>query len=299
MKFPREKRVMWLSQVRSIPFRQRIELTGKAGFGWISTSPMDFDRTVASGLGAADMHRIADDNGVRLSYLDPLASWVPDWRPESEDPDLMPYLDRSPDAFFRIAEALRVDKIHLIGTFPAGRYGIAALTQHYGAMCDRAASAGLKCVIEAMPLWGLRTFAEAWQIVKGAGRANSGIIFDTWHYVRGGRNDALFGEIPPGLIDTVQIADGALACPPDRSMIHDTLFHRLPIGEGELPNREILDLLVGHDHVTSVGPEIFSSTLDALPGEAIMARVLPGFEAIVAALEPPPRHPARSSCRGG
>ena len=107
MDFPRDKRVMWLSQVRSIPFRQRVELTGKAGFGWISTSPMDFDRTVESGLSAADMRRIADDNGGGLSYLDPLTSWVPDWRPANEDRDILPYLDRSPDAFFRVAEALQ------------------------------------------------------------------------------------------------------------------------------------------------------------------------------------------------
>ena len=57
---------------------------------------------------------------MKLSYLDPLTRWVPNWRPENEDPDILPYLDRSPDAFFRVAEALQVDKIHLIGTFPAG-----------------------------------------------------------------------------------------------------------------------------------------------------------------------------------
>ncbi len=53
MDFPREQRVMWLFQVPSIPFRQRVELTGKAGFGWLSTSPVDFEQTVASGLSAA------------------------------------------------------------------------------------------------------------------------------------------------------------------------------------------------------------------------------------------------------
>ncbi|ANY85333.1 hypothetical protein BB934_45050 (plasmid) [Microvirga ossetica] len=284
MHFPREKRVMWLSQVRSIPFRQRVELTSKAGFGWLSTSPVDFDQTVASGLSAADQRRIAADNGVRLSYLDPLTSWVPDWRPVNEDADILPYLDRSPDAFFRVAESLEVDKIHLIGTFPADRYGMGELIDHFGAICDRAAKAGMGCTIEAMPLWGLRTFEEAWRIVKGAGRANSGIVFDTWHYVRGGRNDALFAEIPVGVIDTVQIADGALVCPPDRTMARDCLFNRVPIGEGEIPNREILALLAKHDHIPSVGPEIFSSALDALPGEQIMARILPGFEEVVAAV---------------
>ena len=281
MKFSREQRVMWLSQVRSIPFRQRVELTSQAGFGWLSTSPVDFDQTVASGLSAADQRRIADDNGVRLSYLDPLTSWAPDWRPEREDPDILPYLERSPDSFFRVAEQLEVDKIHLIGTFPAGRYSIDELTQHFGAICDRAAQAGLSCTLEAMPLWGFATLDEAWQVVKGAGRSNSGIIFDTWHYVRAGRNDALLSEIPPAAIDSVQIADGPLVCPPGRSVARDCLFHRVPIGEGEIPHKEILAILAQNNLIGSIGPEIFSSELDALSPNQIMERVLPGFESIV------------------
>ena len=67
-------------------------------------------------------------------------------------------------------------------------------------------------------------------------------------------------------------------------MARDCLFNRVPIGEGEIPDREILALLAKHDHIPSVGPEIFSSALDALPGEQIMARILPGFEEVVCRL---------------
>lgn len=284
MKFSREQRVMWLSQVRSIPFRQRVELTSKAGFGWLSTSPVDFDQTVASGLSAKDQRQIAADNGVKLSYLDPLTSWVPDWTPVNEDPDILPYLERSPESFLTVAEELQVDKIHLIGTFPKGRYGIDELTQHFGAMADRAAKEGLRVTLEAMPLWGFATFEEAWQVVSGAGRSNTGIIFDTWHYVRGGRNDELLSQIPASAIDTVQIADGSLVCPAGRSMARDCLFHRVPIREGEIPNSEILALLAKNNLIPSVGPEIFSSALDSLPPEEIIARVMPGFEKIIDAI---------------
>ena len=235
MPYPADKRVMWLANVRGLPYRERIATTARAGFGWISTSPMDYDRIRASGLSDHDIRSIAADNGVRLSYLDPLTSWVPDGLPVDEDPAIVPYLDRSQDQFLRIAEALRVDKIHLIGSFPAGRYTIDELTHHYAAMCDRAAENGLKCLIEAMPLWGLRTVDEVWAIVEGAARKNSGIIFDTWHYVRAGRNDALLREIPAGVFDTVQIADGPLVCPPGRTMANDCLFHRVPIGRGRSP----------------------------------------------------------------
>lgn len=281
MKFSREQRVMWLSQVRSIPFRQRVELTSKYGFGTLSTSPVDFDETVASGLSAADQRQIADDNGVKLSYLDPLTSWVPDWTPVNEDPDILLYLDRTPESFLRVAEELQVDKIHLIGTFPKGRYTIDELTQHFGAMVDRAAKAGLGVTLEAMPLWGFATLDEAWQVLSGANRPNTGLVFDTWHYIRGGRNDDLLSQIPRSAIDTVQIADGTYSLPEGRTMARDCLFNRVPIGEGEIPNKELLALLAKHDLLPSVGPEIFSSALDALAPEQIFERVMPGFEAII------------------
>lgn len=285
MTYSADERVMWLSQVRSVPYKKRIELAARAGCGWISTSPMDYDQIRATGLSDKDIRQIAADNGVKLSYLDPLCYWVPDGLTPGEDPAIVPYLNRKPDNYFRIAEALGVDRIHLIGAFPEGRYTIEQLTGYYAAMCDRAAENGLKCLIEAMPLWGLKTVDEVWQIVKGANRPNTGIIFDTWHYVRAGRNDELLKQIPVGTFDTVQIADGPMRLPAGRTMVNDCLFHRVPIGQGEIPNLEILTILKKAGHIQSVGPEIFSEKLDAMDGDDIVKTVMPGFEALMAELE--------------
>ena len=286
LKLDTASRVMWLANVRSVPYRERIEATARAGFGCISTSPRDYEKTRASGLSDADIRAIAADNGVRLSYLDPFATWVPEGISPDEDPGIVPYLDTTPDEFFRIAEALRVDRLHFVGAYSLGRYATAELTDHFGAMCDRAAKEGLKCLIEGIAMWGLNRLDEAWAIVKGAARPNTGIIFDTWHYTRVGRTDEVFAEIPPGTFDTVQIADGTLACPSGRTQAEDCLFHRVPIGEGEIPNLDILRLLKKHGHITSVGPEIFSEVNDAIgTGEGICARVVPGFEAIMKKLD--------------
>ncbi|NJM31129.1 MAG: sugar phosphate isomerase/epimerase [Rhizobiales bacterium] len=195
----RNNRVMWLANVRAVPYRERIEATARAGFGWISTSPRDYEKTRASGLSDAEIRAIAADNGVRLSYLDPFASWVPDAISPDEDPAIIPYLDTTPDEMFRIAEALQVDRIHFVGAYKPGRYSTAELTEYFGKMCDRASAHGLKCVIEGIAMWGLCRLDEAWAIVRDAGRPNTGIIFDTWHYTRVGRTDHIFAEIPPAL----------------------------------------------------------------------------------------------------
>ncbi len=268
---------MWLANVRGLPFRERVETTAKANFGWLTTSPNDYDQILSSGLTANDMRNIAADNGVQLTYLDPLAKWVPEWQPENASAQTLAYFDRSPDDFFRIAEALQVDKVHLIGTFPEGRYETNYLAEQYAAICDRAAGNGMLCTIEAIPFLGIKTLEDVWQIVSRAGRPNSGIIFDTWHYVRGGRDDELLSSIPSGVIKTVQLADGTLETPPGRSDIEDCIFYRRPIGEGELPISEIIQLLRNAGQLSSVGPEIFSAELDTLDGEQIIRRIMPGF----------------------
>lgn len=94
----------------------------------------------------------------------------------------------------------------------------------------------------------------------------------------------IFAEIPRGMIDTVQIADGTREAPAGRTNVEDALRYRVPIGEGELANLEILQVMAQHGHLTSVGPEIFSDALDQLSGKEIMSKVQPGFEALLEAV---------------
>ena len=68
-------------------------------------------------------------------------------------------------------------------------------------------------------------------------------------------------------------------------MVNDCLFHRVPIGRGEIPNLEIMKILKEAGHVESVGPEIFSEDLDRLDGNGITAEIMPGFEDILDQLE--------------
>ena len=82
----------------------------------------------------------------------------------------------------------------------------------------------------------------------------------------------------------MQIADATLECPPGRTMLRDTLFHRLLIGQGELPNLEVLKILEEAGHIASVGPEIFSAEPDKLSGDRTMATIMPGFEDLLVRL---------------
>lgn len=282
-----EQRILWLANVRNLPFQERVAAAVKGNFGWLTTSPHDYDQIRATGLSDVEIRGIAADNGVRLTSLDPLATWVSDWQPRGVSAEIVAYFDRPPDEFFRIAEALQVDKIHVVGAFRAGRYDTDFLIERYAMICDRAAENGLRCTIEAIPLYGLKTLAEVWEIVRGADRPNGGIVFDTWHYLRAGRDDAqlrtLLQTMPRGTIDSVQLADGARHLPHGRSLVDDCVKHRQPVGEGEMPILEIVSILNTTGHLDLVGPEIFSAALDELNGDEIIARIVPGFDAVLAA----------------
>lgn len=281
MHFTPEQRILWLANVRRLPFREQVAAAAQGGYGWLTTSPSDYDRARVSGLSDRDLRAIAADSGIRLTALDPMTSWVPEWQPAEMDEAVRAYIERTPDDFFRIAEALGVDSIHAVGTFPEGRYPVEYLTERYATLCDRAAEHGLRCTIEAIPHWGITKLRTVWEIVAGANRTNSGIVFDTWHYIRGGREDNLLRSLPPGAITTVQVADGTAELPPGRSLIEDCVFHRVPVGEGQMPIAEILNLLAAGGHLTSVGPEIFSAELDTLPADRILERINPSFNKVL------------------
>jgi sugar phosphate isomerase/epimerase len=72
--------------------------------------------------------------------------------------------------------------------------------------------------------------ATAWHILEGAGRSNSGLIVDVWHWARAGMTPADLAGVPAERIVSVQLCD-VLAEPmtPPRT---ESLGHRLPPGEG-------------------------------------------------------------------
>ncbi len=260
---------MWMGNVRNLPFEDQIRATAAVGLDEISMTPLDFERNVARGLSARDMRRIAADNGVSLPILDPLASWAPNWQSGISDAAWMEFLGYAPDDFFRIAGELEATVMTVIGTFNVGQAPIAQVTENFGAIADKAATHGLFCVLEFIPLWGVNDLATAWQIVRTVNRPNVGLAFDFWHYIRGGVDDALLRSIPGEKISYVQVTDAEATLPAGRTLFDDCLFHRLQPGEGALPVNHMLEMLKEIGGLQRIGPEVFSAKLDKMSADGI------------------------------
>ena len=275
---------MWIGNVRNLRFEDQLRATAAVGLDELSMTPLDFDRNIARGLSARDMRKMAEDSGVSLPILDPLASWAPHWTSGVSDPSSMQFLGYSPDDFFRIAGELEASTMTVIGTFSPGRVPIAQVTESFAAIADKAAAHGLHCVLEFIPIWGIGDLATAWHIVRTVNRSNAGLAFDFWHYIRGGPDDTLLRSIPGDKISYVQVADAEATLPANRSLSDDCLFHRLPPGEGGLPINHLLEILRDIGGLQRVGPEVFSAALDKMSADAIAEALrAPYWEALATA----------------
>jgi sugar phosphate isomerase/epimerase len=282
---------MWNGTVRALPFAEQVAATAAAGFDQLSVTPLDWTHWVGSGLGSHEMRAIAADHGVQLSHLDPLTRWTMPWQPTNLDRGKypLPYFAFETEDFLRIAEAIGATSFSAIATAPLGRNPIDRLTEDYARLCDRAAQSGLVCELEFIPLdWSIPDLTTAWQIVRDAGRPNSGIVLDLWHFVRSGSTIEQLRAIPGSSITSVQLADATAQVPPGRDLVDDCLLHRVPVGEGDMPIDEILSVLADLGALRRVGPEYFSRELDAMSADLIGSLCRRSVESLFATADAQP-----------
>jgi sugar phosphate isomerase/epimerase len=268
-----QRRIMWNGTVRALPFKEQLRAAAIAGCEAISVTPSDYAAWLGSAISTRDMKAMAVDAGVRITHLDPFVRWVDQWQPDLSGEDFpMDAIAFDADDFFRMAGALGVESFTAWGGFPPGRYETPQLIDAFGALCRRADQEGLRCDLEFIPVFGIRDVRTAWQIVGGAGAANSGVVLDLWHYMRGGRDDALLRSIPGDKITGVQLCDATLTVPDGMSLAFDGLNNRRVPGDGEFPIDEIVEVLRQTGGLSIVGLEIFSQEFDRMSADAIGER---------------------------
>ncbi len=103
----------------------------------------------------------------------------------------------------------------------------------FAALCDLAASCGLRIGLEFTAFSTIRSLAEAVAVVEAAGIANADVVLDALHYVRGGGT----GEDLPGLAARVgyaQLCDGPAAIS-EADRLHEAVSERALPGDGVFP----------------------------------------------------------------
>lgn len=249
--------VMPFSNVRHLDFREKVHCTRLAGFGQLSLHPHEARDTIKAGLRPGDMLEIAAESDVALTRLDPLSNWNPRWLPTNMDASYIDGFDIEATEFFELCQQLGIQHCSLNATFAEGVYTEDEIVEHYAATCDLAARYNVTCDLENLPMWAVTTLRHAWSIVSAAGRPNSGIVFDTLHYVRSGSTLDMLEEIPADRIHCVQLNDGPLRLPPGVTL-EENCFDRGWPGTGEFPLIQIVRKLSEMDALRQVSAEVFS-----------------------------------------
>jgi sugar phosphate isomerase/epimerase len=261
---------LWAGSVQRLDFEQRIEAAHAGGFDSTSLFPYEVHQARAAGITDAELRARFEDAGVRVAVIDPLARWLPTWRPPGGlPPDDPAYGDLEPDEVFAMAVAFGADLISVLALYDPP-VSAAVGGPAFAALCDRAAEHGLRLQLEFVPGTGIGDLAAAWDIVRAADRPNGGILLDTWHFFRSGSSFELLEQLPADRIFGLQIEDAPAEPPADPA--HESLHGRLLPGEGGLELERFMAAVA--DKVPDLtGPEVFSDQLGTLAAAELGRRL--------------------------
>lgn len=239
-------------------FRALAEAAGNAGFSSISLWPTLFYSALDAGVSEQEMRAILADNGLSVTELDPLMSWLP---LELDDGDMAAaFLAFTEDDFYRMGDALGARSLNIIQQAScdvpaANRIDIIA------ALCERAKAHDLLVSLEFLPWSPIGNLRSALDLVNAVGADNFGVNIDTWHHFRSGGTVEELALVDPATITAVQLNDVADVA--WENIVEETSIGRLPPGEGHSDSVGVLQALHSAGVDAPLNVEVFSAALMA------------------------------------
>ncbi|MFI5022381.1 MAG: sugar phosphate isomerase/epimerase family protein [Alphaproteobacteria bacterium] len=220
-------------------FEDAFHVTAEAGFTGIGLRYNQLEDYLARGHTLKDVHDLLRRHGLVFTEAAFLAEWqfhggVPlvcqrrRSGGHAEEPGLLRrklqlFLERC--EAFECANATAVPALRETGD-------LAVAAEEFGALCDAARPYGVRLCLEFMgSAPQIRDLATARDVVTRAGRANGGVLIDTFLFHEGGSALADLHGVDIDKVFNVQLAD-AKPLPPSRL---DMLTDRLFPGEGTAP----------------------------------------------------------------
>ena len=119
-------------------------------------------------------------------------------------------------------------------------------TKHqFAALCECAARAGMRAVLEFLMIAEVKTLAQALEIVTDVDHPAGGVLIDALHLARCGATPVDVARIAPARLPYAQLCDGPATLPARdyNTFLVDAIDGRVAPGEGELPLRDLLAAL--------------------------------------------------------
>jgi sugar phosphate isomerase/epimerase len=139
-----------------------------------------------------------------------------------------------PEGFLEVSARLGARHVLVMSAEPEE----ARTIERFCELCDRAAPYGLHVGLEFAIYAGVRTLAQAADVVARSKRSNASVIVDALHFSRSGGLPAHIAQVDPSLFRYAQICDAGpdMPGPGDTpALIREARTGRLLPGEGVLP----------------------------------------------------------------
>jgi sugar phosphate isomerase/epimerase len=202
----------------TVGFEDRVRAAAAAGFDGIGLRAENYWDALRDGLDDDTMKDVGARHGIAVLEVEYLTAWgTPVDRDAAQQ--------EKERTVFHMARAFGVGHLN---TGLLEKPPLDVVTRAFAELCDRAD--GLTVALEFMPYSGVPDLATAWRILDAAGRANSGLIIDVWHWARAHSTSADLAGVPPDRILAVQLCD--VREHPMEPLRAESLGHRLPPGQG-------------------------------------------------------------------
>lgn len=260
------ERELWSYTFRRSSLPELAAAAAAAGFDCVTLTTRLFDR---SGGDTGDLRARVEDHGVRVTFVDGLATALP-------GTDLPPG-EATIDDCIHIAHATgagAINVVHMTGRpMPLAEMGDA-----FGRACERADREDLRLAIEFIPDTGIPDFATAAAIVREAGHPKGSVLVDTWHLARGGGRLEDLTDVDIALIGGVQLSDRSLNQGAEPYVARKG--RKIP-GDGALPLVDFAARLRAAHPELPIGIEVLSDEVDELGLDAGTRRLAASLDALL------------------
>ena len=147
-----------------------------------------------------------------------------------------------PEGFLEVSARLGAKNVLVMSAEPEESRTI----ERFSELCDRAAQYGLHVGLEFAIYTGVRTLADAADVVARSKRSNASVLIDALHFSLSGGLPAHIASVDPSLFRYAQICDAGpdMPGPTDTpALIREARTGRLLPGDGVLPLKELVGAL--------------------------------------------------------
>jgi len=238
-----------------VTFEARVKGASRAGYRGLSIRPSEYNGALKQGLDDAAILKLLAENKVEVTEIGLATTWLPGVGHQAG-------MDADEPMFWHMADLFKPRQLNCAMW---ENQKLPDMIRGFGTLCDRAAEKGLLVALEFIPHSGIRDMVLAWDIVNGAARPNGGLIFDTWHFQRGGTPHDAIATVPPEKWYTLQLSDARDVPWPE--VREESRHGRLLPGEGVIDFASIVGRLKDYGANPTISVEVISDALHRMDAE--------------------------------